>query len=510
MKDFRIILLLALLFAGTLVNAQQLPVFTHYLFEPMLYNPATAGLQEDVELTLNFKKHYNRQNGSPVTGWAGFDMPIRNERFGIGANFAIDNLGARNNVSANVYYAYHVPFSTAYDHKLSIGLSAGVFHQRFNVGQLNPLEENDPVLGFNNNGATAFDMNVGINYRFKGLDVGFSVPQVLDSKLSFRDGGNVDETAGESHLRRHYFLSAGYEIAMGKEKNFYLTPSAAMRKIKGIPVQFDGNLLFDWDHRVWAGVSFKTANGFRKAASISPIVGFDLFERLDVTYSFETDLDETENADFGRGHEIMVAVKFGKRFREIEKRLDDVEEGVKRNAGAIAENGERIDSLGNALDSLAGNVAQNREDIDQNTGDISETNENLKNVFNTVEELVEAGKTSDVLYKKVGSVYFKVDSHDLTDVAKAKLDAFKGALSTPEGEYFIYVAGNASEEAPEDYNMLLSNRRAASVKKYLESIGVGGHIFILSYGESAPVTESQNTEELRAQNRRVDIFISGK
>ena len=136
--------------------------------------------------------------------------------------------------------------------------------------------------------------------------------------------------------------------------------------------------------------------------------------------------------------------------------------------------------------------------------------DNLENVFNTVEELVEAGKKSNVIYKKVGSVFFKVDSDELTDEAKAKLDAFKSALSTPEGEYFIYVAGNASEEAPNDYNMLLSAKRSASVKQYLESIGVGGHIFILSYGEEDPMVDPQKTEAERAQNRRADIFISGK
>ncbi|MEZ5008987.1 MAG: PorP/SprF family type IX secretion system membrane protein [Chitinophagales bacterium] len=510
MKDFRIIVLFTFLLSASLLQAQQLPVYTNYIFQPMLYNPATVGLDGDVVLTMNFQKAYNRAAGSPVTGWAGFDMPIMNENIGIGANFSVDNLGAHNNISGNVYYAYHIPFSEAYEHKLSIGLSAGFFHQRFNFIELNAADANDPALNVNNNGATAFDMNVGLNYRFKGLNVGFSVPQVLDSKLTFREGGNIDDTRGSSHLRRHYFVTAGYEIAMGKEKNFFLTPSASMRKIKGLPVQFDGNLLFDWDHMIWAGVSFKTANGFKKAASISPVIGFNIKDRLDINYAFSTDLDETENTDFGQGHEVMLKVRFGKRFKQIESRLDTLEDAVKRNAGAIAENGQRIDSLADELDSLRGDVNINTQNIAQNTGDIKETNENVQNIFNTVEELVEASKKSNVMYKKVGSVFFKNDRHELTDVAKAKLDAFKDALSTPEGEFFIYVAGNASEEASEQYNMLLSNRRAAEVKKYLESIGVGGHIFILAYGESAPMVDPQRTEEQRAQNRRVDIFISGK
>ena len=507
MKDFRIIFLLALLIGCISVQGQQGPVYTHYIFEQTLYNPAHTGLQKDVELTLDFKKHYNKIAGGPVSGYIGFDMPVMKENIGIGANFVFDKVGARNNISGEVAYAYHIPFKSNYEHKLSIGLTAGFYHQGFNFDELVAYQSNDNYLdALNTGGATAFNMDIGINYRFKGLDVGFAVPQVIGSKLVFDKAGNTDENTGVSHLRRSYFVHAGYEILMGKEKAHALTPSVAVRKIKGIPVQFDGNLIYEYNRLIKVGVSFKTANGFVKAASIAPIVGFNVKDRLDINYAFHTDLDETENQDFGQDHEIMLKVKFGKRFRAIEKRLDDAEEAILRNADAIAENGEKIDSLGDALSEVADQVNTNTENIATNTGDIAENADNITNIFKTVEELM---ASKDVMYKKVGSVFFKVDSHELTETAKAKLDALKDALNTPVGEYFVYVAGNASEEAPADYNMMLSARRAASVKQYLESIGVGGHIFLLYYGEEDPMVTPQKTEAERSQNRRVDIFISG-
>ncbi|NNE54637.1 MAG: OmpA family protein, partial [Flavobacteriales bacterium] len=293
-------------------------------------------------------------------------------------------------------------------------------------------------------------------------------------------------------------------------KNFFLEPSVSVRKVKGIPVQFDANLMFDWDRQVWVGGSYKTANVFEKTASFATIVGFNIKERLDISYALDFDFDQTERTDFGYGHEMMMKVRFGKRFREIEARLDDAEEAIKRNALEIAENGERIDSLSDEMNDIKDQVNTNTEGIATNTADINEVNENLTNIFNTVEEMQEEMSRSNVVYKKVGSVYFKVDSDKLTDEAVAKLNALKDALSTPEGEFFIYLAGNASEEAPNDYNMLLSTRRSASVKQYLQSIGVGGHMFLLSYGEEDPEVDPQRTEAERAQNRRVDIFISGK
>jgi type IX secretion system PorP/SprF family membrane protein len=507
MKDLRIIILLSLLLAGVLVKAQQLPVYNLYMLEETLYNPAYVGTDEDVMLSIDFKKHFNQIAGGPVTGWAGFDMPIRHTNIGIGANFYIDNVGAKNNVGGAVSYAYHIPFSKEYVHRLSIGMSAGFFNQRFNFLELTPAQENDPSLNLNNSGATTFDMNVGLNYQWKGLFVGFSVPQVTNGLLRFHEGGNADQNTSSSHLRRHYWVNAGYEAAMGKNKNFFLEPSVSMRKVKGLPVQFDGNLMFDWDRQVWVGASYKTANTFEKTASFATVVGFNIKERLDISYAMDFDFDQTERADFGYGHEILLKVRFGKRFREIEERLDNAEEAIKRNALEIAANGERIDSLSDEMSNVKDQVNTNTEGIATNTGDIKEINENLTNIFNTVEEMM---SKSNVVYKKIGSVYFKVDSDKLTDEAISKLNAFKEQLSTPEGQYFIYLAGNASEEAPNDYNMLLSTRRAASVKKYLESIGVGGHIFLLSYGEEAPVVDPQKTEAERSQNRRVDIFISGK
>lgn len=509
MKDSRIIVLLSLLFTCLYVQAQQLPVYNLYMLEETLYNPAYVGTDEDVMLNLDFKKHYNQIAGGPVTGWAGFDMPIRNTNIGIGANFYVDNVGARNNIGGGFSYAYHIPFSEEYTHRLSIGLSAGFFHQRFSFQQLTPYQENDPSLNVNNSGATTFDMNAGINYQWKGLFVGFSVPQVLDSRLRFKEGGNPDTESSTSHLRRHYWVHAGYEAAMGKEKNFFLEPSVAMRKIKGIPVQFDANLMFDWDRQVWVGASYKTANTFEKTASFAAIAGFNIKGRMDISYAMDFDFDATERADFGYGHEISMKVRFGKRFRELEARMDTLEEAVKRNALEIANNGERIDSLEDEMDNVKDQVNANTEGIANNASDINEINENLTNIFNTVEELMEK---SNVAYKEIGSVYFKVDSDKLTDEAKGRLDAFIGQindLGMRGDEFFIYVAGNASEEAPSDYNMLLSTRRAATVKEYLESKSVGGSIFLLSYGEEAPVVDPQRTEAERAQNRRVDIFISG-
>lgn len=72
----------------------------------------------------------------------------------------------------------------------------------------------------------------------------------------------------------------------------------------------------------------------------------------------------------------------------------------------------------------------------------------------------------------------------------------------------ILVEGFTDSEGNEDYNMQLSARRAESVKRQLESLGVGDQrVETRAYGESYPVADN-GTASGRQQNRRVEIVFS--
>ena len=70
------------------------------------------------------------------------------------------------------------------------------------------------------------------------------------------------------------------------------------------------------------------------------------------------------------------------------------------------------------------------------------------------------------------------------------------------------LTGHTDSVGTEEYNMGLSRRRAASVKKYLvEKFGIdGSRISTTGYGESNPVA-SNSTSEGRQRNRRVVVEI---
>ena len=71
----------------------------------------------------------------------------------------------------------------------------------------------------------------------------------------------------------------------------------------------------------------------------------------------------------------------------------------------------------------------------------------------------------------------------------------------------IVVAGHADSTGSASYNQRLSERRADSVSRYLENLGVrGSRIDPVGYGESQP-RASNNTASGRQLNRRVEIHV---
>jgi len=107
------------------------------------------------------------------------------------------------------------------------------------------------------------------------------------------------------------------------------------------------------------------------------------------------------------------------------------------------------------------------------------------------------------------NVMFEFNSANLTPAATQDLDRMLGKIREFDQIDGIEIVGHTDSSGPENYNQTLSEQRAASVKQFLESHGVGAALLSArGAGESSPVVEN-TTRDGRARNRRVDILISG-
>ena len=109
------------------------------------------------------------------------------------------------------------------------------------------------------------------------------------------------------------------------------------------------------------------------------------------------------------------------------------------------------------------------------------------------------------------AVLFERRSGDLSTEGLAALE--KNRMDTRDlltRASYIEIVGHTDDVGDDDYNMELSEQRAASVKDYLVSKGLDAmKVVTTGMGEMMPIA-SNNTPEGRTENRRVQVLILGR
>lgn len=102
------------------------------------------------------------------------------------------------------------------------------------------------------------------------------------------------------------------------------------------------------------------------------------------------------------------------------------------------------------------------------------------------------------------TVTFNSNSSTLTGTAKSRLDDVANAL-VQFPAVILEIQAHTDSRGRADYNLALSEQRAASVNRYLISRGVAGaRLKARAFGETNPIAPN-TTAEGRQQNRRVEV-----
>ena len=105
------------------------------------------------------------------------------------------------------------------------------------------------------------------------------------------------------------------------------------------------------------------------------------------------------------------------------------------------------------------------------------------------------------------AVLFDVDKYDVRVHPEAEEVLKNLAIVLKEMDVKNFeIDGHTDSDGSDEYNQVLSEKRANSVKNFLVSQGVTAEITTKGYGESKPVA-SNDTAEGKQKNRRVEIII---
>ena len=302
-----------LLLSSTYAFSQQLPIFSNYVFDPYLYNPAYIANGGFSEINFIHRRQWVDIQNAPVTSGINAQIPL-NSRLALGINAINDESILLNRISGGVTVGYKVPLSS--EHHLGFGLSVGAIYNSLNLDGIETL--NDPAL------ANAEDNNAsldGIMYSWKNLSLGFSLPRLFITDL------NQQNSFGEVEFAelRNQIVIASYKVELSPIIN--VQPFLQYRLTQDEQDFFEAAALVGYKDLLKVGGFYRQNSG--------PGFLFQLTASDLVSISYGHEFATNQDLSFaGATHEFQLKLRLGKKKAPLTVR----DKSVNPNDALITEN----------------------------------------------------------------------------------------------------------------------------------------------------------------------------
>ena len=331
---------------GGVSFAQQIGMYSHYFYKPLVYNPAFTGSGAEPNAMIISRSQWSDFTNAPQLAIFTADGNLMDKKVGVGLGLISDRKGITNRIGGNLFYAYRLNIND--DTRLMFGLAVGVIDHRVDFSKAIVETNIDPSLYTNAQHKTTFDANAGLALVWKDLEFGVAIPQIVGNKINYTYSSNIRAYYTQV---RHYMASLKYSFLISAEKGISVAPQALVRFIPQSPFQFDGNVNLEWKDKFWIGATYKS--DYAVAANI----GFCLHKQLCIGYSYDFIIG-TVGKYSGMSHEIMVNFKMGRgkatkpvvkdavvnvaEDPNYEDRLDELEIQLKKNEAKLKELNDKL------------------------------------------------------------------------------------------------------------------------------------------------------------------------
>ena len=273
------------------ILAQQDAMYSQYMFNTLIINPAYAGSRDVLSATALHRRQWINVDGAPITTTFSVDAPFHNEKIGLGLTLVNDKIGVSTNTGIFANYAYRIRLKEK--GVLALGLSAGASQFRTNLADVKTSSNNstfDPAFSENQTKLLP-NFGVGIYYTTDKFYVGLSLPHLLNNRLA--------NTSAKQF--RHLFFAMGTVVPL--INNLKIKPSFLYKYVNAAPMQLDLNCNF-WFYDVFAlGVSYRTDKTMIGMLEIQATPQFR------VGYAYDMNFSKLSTLNTG-SHEIMMRYEF--------------------------------------------------------------------------------------------------------------------------------------------------------------------------------------------------------
>ena len=268
--------------------AQLVPVYSQYLVNQTIINPAYAGANNCLNINALYRQQWAGYEGAPSTRTLSAHSPLKNRAIALGLNLVNDVIAVTSNTLIEGQFAYRL--SLGEKQKLAFGIGAGLFINKNNLAAINVNDAGDEVFVGGKNTATP-TFSFGLFYERKKFFAGLS-------SLNLTRNISAIKTY---NYQQPYYLFSGYNYKLND--NFTLIPSFLLKKINGNPFQLDLNLFLDYKERVKLGASYRTEE------SLYGILQVKLNHQFQIGYSYDYSLNAFKQYHNG-SHEVSVRYVF--------------------------------------------------------------------------------------------------------------------------------------------------------------------------------------------------------
>lgn len=288
----RFLLLIVLQGLYSAVSAQQSVQFTQYMFNGLAINPAYAGADQALSVTLVQRRQWSGVDGAPVTHTLSAHSLFKTRRIGLGVLLVNDKIGVHKNLSALSNVAYHLEVKPG--SFLSFGLSAGIRHHRADFNSLVNASP-DPRVASMPIASTVLQLGTGIYYRSDAFHVGLSVPELTAPSQKANDSVRT------KYQGKTLLLFSKISVPLSRAIEFQ--PVVLVKYFAGIPFSFDIGVNTVVDKVLTIGVSY------RKRESLDALIMTQVTPQLQFGYSYDHPAGSLVRYR-APSHELMVQYLF--------------------------------------------------------------------------------------------------------------------------------------------------------------------------------------------------------
>ncbi|WP_276349268.1 type IX secretion system membrane protein PorP/SprF [Daejeonella sp. JGW-45] len=282
--------LISLISFALRLQAQQLPLYSEYMFNTFEINPAYAGGRDAIQITTMFRKQWTGFKTAPQSTFLSVDMPVTDKRIGLGLKIVDDRDEITKTVGAQGAYSYKIPLG---DYSaLAFGLQAGAMNFKSDFTEVDVIDPNDPSFSQVVN-SVKVNFGTGAFFNTENFFVGLSIPNLIKQNLK----KNSIDNPGDIKQNTHIYFNTGYVFHLNDD--FVVKPSVLVRGLVGSPVSVDVNT------NLWIADMLSLGASYRNKSAIVGIINLRVLPELYMGYAYDHSISRLNIIAKG-SHEVIL------------------------------------------------------------------------------------------------------------------------------------------------------------------------------------------------------------